>query len=275
MNEYKILKILSNNAVLVDHRDTTYILVGKGIGFGRKKNENLDDPTLIESRFISLEGLKGSDYEKFMDNIDPVIIEVTQKILDMTEQELNVELNPNIHAGLLDHIQFAAKRLMQGIPIVDPFLCETKLLYPKEFKIAENAVNLLRQSFSMEIPDDEIGFLTYHIYAGINESSKKEALENSKIISRIAEHTLDKLSLEVDKTSFDYNRFIIHLRGVLTRVKTKKTLKNNLLTEIKQKNIIEFKVAYDIAKMIGNSLGENVPDDEIGYIAIHLMKLNS
>ncbi|WP_242863900.1 PRD domain-containing protein [Clostridium tepidiprofundi] len=275
VEEYRIVKILSNNVILVEHRGTNYILVGKGIGFGRKKGQSLDNLEGIESKFISLEGLKSHDYRRFVKELDPKIIELTEKILKVASDELNQGLHPRIHAGLIDHIQFAIKRIKDGIVLVNPFLNETKLLYPKEYEVAEKAVKILSEGLNMEIPDAEIGFLTFHICGGVKENSKKEALENIKLINKVVNYVSKKIGFELEPSSFEYMRFVIHIRGVLCRVKDGKTIKNNLLTELKEKHTIEYRMAYDIAKIIQNHLKVNVPEDEVGYIAIHLMKLNN
>ncbi|MEA4826635.1 MAG: PRD domain-containing protein [Clostridium sp.] len=275
MEEYKIIKVLSNNVILVSHRNINYILVGKGIGFGRKSKQTLENLQGIESRFISLEGLKTNEYSRFFNDLDPKIIELTERILKMASEELNQSLNPKIHAGLIDHIQFTIKRLKDGIVLVNPFLNETKLLYPKEYTVAEKAVDILSKGLQMEIPDAEIGFLTFHICGGLNENSKKEALENAQLITKISNYISIKLKVKLDPSSFEYTRFIIHIKGVLNRVKNNKTIKNDMLTELKEKHIIEYKIAYDISKIIQNNLKLSVPEDEVGYIAIHLIKLNS
>lgn len=275
MEEYKIIKVLSNNVILVSHRNINYILVGKGIGFGRKSKQTLENLQGIESRFISLEGLKTNEYSRFFNDLDPKIIELTERILKMASEELTQSLNPKIHAGLIDHIQFTIKRLKDGIVLVNPFLNETKLLYPKEYMVAEKAVDILSKGLQMEIPDAEIGFLTFHICGGLNENSKKEALENAQLITKISNYISIKLKVKLDPSSFEYTRFIIHIKGVLNRVKNNKTIKNDMLTELKEKHIIEYKIAYDISKIIQNNLKLSVPEDEVGYIAIHLIKLNS
>lgn len=275
MEDYKIIKVLSNNVVLVNHRDINHILLGKGIGFNRNKGDIFENLDNIESKFISLEGLSENDSNKLMDDLNPKIIELVNEILEMAKEKLKKELHPRINAGLIDHIQFSIKRLKDNVKIINPFLEETKLLYPMEYEVAKEAVSILSNALELKIPESEIGFLTFHICGGLNEASKMEALENTKILNKIIMYAKEKLNLDINPSSFDYNRFLVHLKGVINRVKTNKSIKNNLLTDIKEKNIIEYKIAYDMSKIIENQIGCKVPDDEVGYIAIHLMKLNN
>ncbi|MCT4619365.1 MAG: PRD domain-containing protein [Marinisporobacter sp.] len=275
MEKYEIKKILSNNVVLVERENQNYILVGKGIGFGKKKGFVLEDPQIIDEKFISLKGLSENEYESFLSQVDPKIIELVEKIMVMVKDELGEGLNPNVHVGLIDHINFAIKRLTEGIEIVNPFLVETKLLYPTEYNLAQKAVSILKENLNIHIPEAEIGFLALHIYGGRGNKSKKEALENSKMMNKILSYTENKLNMHIDKNSFDYKRFIMHLRGVIDRVVKHKTIENILLSKVKEELVIEFKIAYDISKIIENTLKVRIPESEVGYITLHLHRLGS
>lgn len=275
MEEYVIKKILSNNVVFVEKENKNYILVGRGIGFGKKKGFVLENPDIIDEKFISLKGLSENEYENFLSNIDPKIIEQVEAIIEMVKNELGEGLNPNVHVGLIDHINFAINRLKEGIEIVNPFLSETKLLYPAEYNLAEKAVNMLKENLKIYIPEAEVGFLALHIYGGRGEKSKKEALESSRMMNTILSYIEKKFNMKIDKNSFDYKRFIMHLKGVLDRVSNNKTIENILLSKVKEELMIEFKVAFDISKIIEKTLKVSMPESEIGYIALHLHRLNS
>ena len=43
-------------------------------------------------------------------------------------------LNEHIHIALTDHIAFSFKRVKQGYDITNPFMLETKSLYPKRIR---------------------------------------------------------------------------------------------------------------------------------------------
>ncbi|MBZ2175369.1 PRD domain-containing protein [Schnuerera sp. xch1] len=273
MEKYQILKILSNNVVLVEKHSKDYILVGKGIGFGKKKGQSINNTQAIENAFISLEAVDSGELNDIISNVDPKIIELTQKIVSMVANETNKELNPHFHLGLIDHINFAIKRLKEGIEIVNPFLSETKLLYPMEYDLAKRSVKLLKENLNIDIPEAEIGFIAFHIY-GANNKSKNDALENSKIINKIIHFVEIKLNLNLDENSLDYTRFVTHLRGILDRSK-KKYIENIFLKQIKKDIIYEYKIAYDISEIIKKDLNIKITEDEIGFIAIHLYKLNN
>lgn len=275
MKKYLIKKILSNNVVLVEKNQKNYVLVGKGIGFGKKKGDFLEDLKEIEEKFISLEGLSDFEHEHFLETIDPKIIEICNKIFEMASCELKENLNPKIHAGLIDHVNLAIKRLREGIEIVNPFLFETKLLYPVEFELAEKAVSILKENLEITIPEAEIGFLALHFYGGRGNNDKEDALKQSKMMNRILSHVGKKLEMDMDKYPFDCQRLIMHLRGVINRVEKNQSLERNFVSKLKDELSYEFKIAYDISKIMEKTLKIRVPESEMGYIALHLHRLNS
>ncbi|SKC51113.1 PRD domain-containing protein [Maledivibacter halophilus] len=273
MDGYLIKKVLNNNVILVQQNYQNYILVGKGIGFNRKKGtllKNIDD---IEEKFISLKGLNESEYETFITTIDPQIIETTQKIIEMIKAEIGEKLDSHGYIALIDHINFAIKRINEGIKIVNPFLFEIKLLYPDEYNLAKNAVSILQEDLQTEIPDAEVGFLTLHIYGVRKDKSKNEALENSKMISEILELVENKLQIKLERNSFLSRRFVMHLMGVIDRAYTQRFDENKFLKKLEEDLKYEFSIAYYIVKKIENKLNVKIPEGEIGYIALHLYKM--
>ncbi len=271
MGKYFVKKVLSNNAVFVSEGDKDYILLGKGIGFSKKKGMVLEKLDNVENTFVAL-----SDEDKnLIYNVDKEILETAEQIIDMASNELKENLNPYIHIGFIDHINFAIKRLREGIEIVNPFLLETKLMYPKEYDIASKAVNMLKEKLNIEIPDAEIGFIAFHIHGGRSNASKSMALKNTKLVNMLIEYVEKKLKMDIKKDFLIYNRFVYHLVALLERVNSEKTVINNSLEMIKKEFFFEYKIAYDISKIIQNELRKEVSQDEVGYIALHIYKLNS
>jgi len=275
MNKYLIKKALNNNVVLVQKNNQNFVLVGKGIGFGKKRGDFLENLDNIEEKFISLKGLDDEESENFVTAIDPEIIEIMEKIIEMLKTELGEKLDSNAYVALIDHINFAIKRLKEGIEIVNPFLFEIKLMYSDEYNLAKKAVLILEENLEISIPEAEVGFLTLHIYGARKDRSKTEALEYSKLINEILELTEKKLKVKLNKNSFLCRRFVMHLMGVIDRASNGKFYENKFLDKLKDDLEHEFNIAYYIVKVIENTLKIRLPEGEIGYIALHLHKMIS
>lgn len=275
MEKYIIKKILSNNVILVENKKKSFVFVGKGIGFGKNKGDVIRELKDIEQKFISLEGLNNYEYESFFETVDPQIVELCKKINEMISHELGEDFNSKINVGLIDHINFAIKRLREGIEIVNPFLHETKLLYPVEYSLAEKAVAILEKNLNLKIPEAESGFLALHFYGGRRNEDKINALEHSMMLNNILTHIESKLNIKLDKQSFDYNRLIMHLRGVMDRAEKNQYTESQFPSKFKEELAFEFKVAYDISKIMEKTLKKQIVASEVGFIAFHIRKLKS
>ncbi|MDF2700310.1 MAG: hypothetical protein K0Q49_1868 [Haloplasmataceae bacterium] len=272
IKEYLIEKILSNNVVLVDDIGIKLILLGKGIGFGKKTGDVISNQNIIEEKFISLNKLNEQEQLYFIDQINPIIIELTEQIITLAQKELKEEFSENIHLGLIDHINYAIKRLNEGIEIVNPFLLETKLLYPHEYALAEKAVNIMIDQLNMLIPEAEIGFIALHFCGGRKNNSRSQALSFTKLIKDLTFFLESKIKTKINENSYSYSRFVIHLHGIFLRVINDQPVENVIMDKIKHEFAYEISLARSMALIIERQLKKQVPESEIGYIAIHLSR---
>ncbi|HBW12987.1 MAG TPA: PRD domain-containing protein [Proteiniclasticum sp.] len=274
MKSYLVKKTFNNNAVLVSLGQNEYILIGKGIGFNKKKGSILLESNLIENVFIQVDETNKNQYEHLLETTDEKIVRIVEEIVSMAEKELGETLHVNIHFGLIDHINFALSRIREGIEIVNPFLLETRMLYKKEFAIAEKAVEILKEQMNIEIPESEIGFITFHIHGGRMGGKKSDSLSYVKAISQVVPYIEDKLGLTLEENSFDSVRLVSHLRGLIERCVKNETIENLLLDKMKKDFPFEYKISENIGLLLKKNIGIVVPENEIGYIALHLYKLN-
>jgi len=274
MKSYLVKKTFNNNAVLVSLGQNEYILIGKGIGFNKKKGSILLESNLIENVFIQVDETNKNQYEHLLETTDEKIVRIVEEIVSMAEKELGETLHVNIHFGLIDHINFALSRIREGIEIVNPFLLETRMLYKKEFAIAEKAVEILKEQMNIEIPESEIGFITFHIHGGRMGGKKSDSLSYVKAISQVVPYIEDKLGLTLEENSLDSVRLVSHLRGLIERCVKNETIENLLLDKMKKDFPFEYKISENIGLLLKKNIGIVVPENEIGYIALHLYKLN-
>ena len=107
---YCILKILNNNALLAEDSETASerILLGKGIGFGKKAGDYVDSDEKVQV-YTPVVRQEQSSAMHVVNTIDPVYIEVAGKIISEAEKVFG-SVNRDIILPLADHIAFAAKR---------------------------------------------------------------------------------------------------------------------------------------------------------------------
>lgn len=103
-------------------------------------------------------------------------------------------------------------RVVSGIQINNVFLDEIKALYKAEYAISRDALTIINEQFSVQLPDDEIGFIALHILNNYENSVDYESvriIELSQIITELIEVVYNR---KVDRSSFNYSRFMMHLK---------------------------------------------------------------
>jgi transcriptional antiterminator len=270
---YTIKKILNNNVVVaIDNKREELILVGNGIGFQHKKGD-----MVLKEEVLSIYKKEKQDlannYQKVLSSIDSSVVGISEEIISMWEKEIDEKLNNSIHISLPDHINFALKRYNSGVKIENPFLMELKILFPKEFDLASKALQMINSRFNVSFPEDEIGFISLHVRAAVKEEGLNNSSSYLKNISKIMELISKLLNKQLNKNSFEYIRTVSHINFMYERVKNNTPINNLLLESIKKELYEEFNIALKVAMMFNKLFQLQVPEDEVGYIALHLKRL--
>lgn len=261
MDVFVIKKVLGNNVVVAVKGNKDYILTGKGIGFAKKTGEEIVKNVCIEKIFI--------------EHMDKDILEVTEQIITVAEETLKEKLNQYIHVNLLDHISFAIYRIKEKMDIMNPFLAETQVLYGDEFAIAQIAGKMLEEKFKIKIPESEIGFITLHLHSARENCKVEQTLKNTRFLASLVAIIEEELGILLPSSSSEYARLITHLKYAMERIEKNRFVINLVLDKVKTDLYNEYKVAVEIGKKITNFLGKEVPEDELGYITLHLFRLKS
>ena len=123
---YNIKKVLNSSVVLVcDKNNNEFILLGKGLGYGRKNGEEIS-VTEKNQIFVPAGNLKTNQFLELLNEIPLEILQVTCEIILEAERLLGVEFNNNLYFSLADHLNFAIERMKKGIKITNRVFWEIK-----------------------------------------------------------------------------------------------------------------------------------------------------
>jgi len=274
---YQIERIFNNNVVLVqdpNENNSEIILLGKGIGFGEKPGKLIlqSDPR-IEKKFRMENEKNIQQYQTLINQVDEAAIGISEEIIALIAKEISPSINEHVHVALPDHIHFAIHRLRNGLEIVNPFLIEIKTLYSKEFALAKKAAEMITDSFDVEIPESEIGFLALHIHSAISYIPVAKAVQFTNLITELVALIEQKTSTHFERDSIDYMRLVTHLRFTIERIGEQKSIKNPLLEQIMVTMPREYELASELAHLISEKIELAVSADEIGYMAMHLYRV--
>lgn len=272
MDNYLVKKVLNNNVVIAEQIGKEFVLVGKAIGYNAHKGSAITEDK-VENIFVKQSQATKENFNRVLESIDKEIVGISEEIISLCEKELKVKLNEPVHVSLPDHINFAIRRINQGVKIENPFLHELMALYPTEYRLAQRALEMLNCRFNIELPEDEIGFICMHIKAAVDQQEVTHALAYTKKIGEVMDLISKLLKKEFDKNSLEYVRTVTHINFMLERIMNKKTVKNYLLDSIKKDLYNQYDVAIKVAMKIENLFSVKVPEDEIGYITLHLNRI--
>lgn len=265
-----ILKSYNNNIVSVKINEKERILFGKGIGFGKKFGDKIEKGTEVEKVFVIEDEDNLRNFKQVIENVDEEFLILCEKMISYIANELKEDLNERIHIALVDHLNFAVKRLSNNEEIENPFLMEIKALYQKEYTLAEKVAETLQNEKKVTIPIGEIGFIALHIHSARNCGKLSNTLKNTYLINSIVEYVEKQIKVQIDKTSLDYARFLTHLRFAIKRILVDISIKNDFIKEIKSKYKLSYKIASGVSKILIDQLEKDVTVDEIAYLAMHI-----
>ncbi|UOY93845.1 transcription antiterminator [Ectobacillus sp. JY-23] len=271
----KIKKVLNNNVIIASHNQhNEVVVIGKGIGFGRKTDDILDGER-AEKIFVLKNEREREQYKMLVPHVSERLIEIMNDVLLYIQQRVETPLNEHIHVALTDHIAFAIRRLKQGFAMDNPFLMETKALYPQEYKIATDVVALINERLQIELPEGEIGFVALHIYSAITNSEVSSVNQNSRLIAHLVTLIEEQLDLLIDRESIHYLRLVRHLHYAIERVKKgEKVEEPKRFAEIlKDEYPVCYNLAWKLVKVMQNQLQQPVYEAEIVYLTMHLQRL--
>lgn len=214
-------------------------------------------------------------YKLLVPHISEKLIELMNDIMLYIQGKAKSPLNEHIHIALTDHISFAIKRLKQGLTIDNPFLVETKMLYPKEYEIAEGVVELLNSRLQITLPEGEIGFIALHIYSSLTNSDLSSVNQNSRLIAQLVSLIETNLQITLDQESIHYLRLIRHLQYAIERVKKGEKVEESqsFADLLKAEYPACYNLAWKLVKVMQKELQLPVYEAESIYLTMHLQRL--
>lgn len=263
---YKFLRALNNNAVLAEREDgAEVILMGKGIGFGSPKSIA---ETAVERSYFLSDYHDKSAYLELLNSGDPKIFEAVSEIILQASEVLG-ELHPSIFPVLSGHVEFAIRRIREGMIIENPLLNEIRSLYQEEYHVALRAIELLNQRLDIFLHEEEAGYIALHLGAARTNQDVKATLRLTNAINE-AMIEIDQV-LELDlRQGPNYRQTVELLRGILDRATSGQVVTNALLNEIEIKLTQDMKLARQVSQRLEAVYGCTIARSEIGYLAYHL-----
>jgi transcriptional antiterminator len=277
MVHLEVEKVLNNNVLIAEHGGYgEVVLIGKGIGFNAKKGDTIEND-IAEKMFV-LKGEKEQEqYKMLLPYLEEEMLDTIISAIELIRNRTNSFLNEHIHVALTDHILFAINRLMKGMAIRNPFLMETKALYPFEYEVARDVVALLNEETKVELPEGEIGFIALHIHSAMMNKDLSQVNRHSQLIGILTSTIEDTLQVDIDKESVHYMRLVRHLRYTIERVLRQERVQEpeKIALLLKEEYPLCYNLSWKLIKIMQQTLKKPVDDAEAVYLTMHLQRIQN
>lgn len=213
-----ITKKINNNVALAQAADGTDLVVfGKGVGFPVTPYE-LEDTSSIQTVFHHVD----NEVLTAVTSIKSEVMAAAVEITGIAGETLDCDLNRNLFLTLADHLQFAIERIEDGILIENPLASTVHAIYPKEYEVGEKSLAIVRAHCDIELPPAEACSIAMHIVTaeagGEFDDNLHDFQKTMRSIDEITSIVEACLGITIDRASYNYNRFAIHVRYLIKRL---------------------------------------------------------
>ncbi|MDX8047540.1 PRD domain-containing protein [Gracilibacillus sp. S3-1-1] len=276
MDEQMIVKkALNNNVIIASHSlHKEVILIGKGIGFSKKKGD-IVPLEQAEKTFLLRDEQEQAQYKQLVSYIDPEVMDALHEIMLLIEKRMNETLHEHIHVALTDHLSFAINRAHQNVQFSNPFLFEIETLYPKEYQVAEEVVAVIQEKIGVLFPKGEVGFIALHIHSAVTNKTIHDMNRHHRLISKLVSVIEENLQLKLEQDNINYHRLIQHLHRAIERVYQGEQVgdQTNLAKVLKNSYPLCYNLAWKLIKIMQQQMNIQVDESEVLYLTIHLQRL--
>lgn len=275
----KIRKKLNNNVVIaVNRMNVEFVLVGKGIAYGKAIHDEIESAEAEKVFKIRGKGI-AEKLSKIIEDIPLEHVKVCDEIINFAKTELNENLNEKIYLTLIEHLSFAIERHNAGIDISSLLKFEIKKIAPKEYSVALAALDIVEKRLHIRLPDDEAVYIAFHI---LDSRTKEDpfTIKSIEFVADIMKTIRSEYEINCDEDFQPYNRFIIHLQYLARRIfQPDKTLDSEndlfLYEKLKEELPETHRCVCLIEKKILEDYAFQLNENEKSYLMVHLYHLIS
>ncbi|MFI6943392.1 PRD domain-containing protein [Streptomyces sp. NPDC050418] len=271
------LRVLNNNVVLArDDKGQEVILTGRGIGFSSQQGKPID-PAMIVRVFVPADGRDPDHIAETLALIDEEVLRAVVIALGEAGIEGRESTRPTLAIAVADHVAGALDRARRSIVVEYPLRAETQTLYATEYAQAEKLLAAINERVDPELEDSEATALALHLVnAGFASGDLSFTYTMTGVIQQMLAVVGERYGLDVSQQSMNAARFITHVRYLFVRIQQHRQLKGHESTigkGIRQHYPEATATARKLATIVELRLGEQLSEDEVSYLALHVARM--
>ena len=271
----ELFKKINNNVALARNaKGREMVVFGKGIGFPAMPYE-LTDLSLVQRSFYDV----NEKYFDLLRDVPEAVFLAADDIADTAREELGCSLNTNLTYALADHLNFAIQCSREGMSVRTPLAYDIRHLYPQEYAIAKEGLHQLCSTLEVDLPESEAVSIAMHIITAENEvGDMHSTILTAKVISEISALVEESLSVKLDKDSFSFSRFAMHLRYLVQRMMQGKPLNSDnamdvMFTTMRREYPDTYTCVQQIDRFLRDTYGWTCSREEQLYLIMHIHRV--
>ena len=274
-----INKVLNNNVItIINENDEEAVVMGRGIAFQKKKGDEVDKDK-IDKIFVLKSKSLNEKLIALVKDIPVENLEIAEEVINYAEEKLGTKLNENIYLTLTDHISFSINRYENNLEMKNVMLWDIKRLHKTEFSIGLKALEIIKNRFGIELPEDEAAAIAMHILNGELSQDMPQIVDIINLINEVLKIVKYHFNIDFDEESLSYYRFVTHLKyfglRCFNHMKHNQidSLNNDILEIMKEKYVDAYLCVLEIKKYVKQKYNYILEDEEILFLTIHVAKI--
>lgn len=272
----KIIRVLNTNAVVsVDSQGMELIMTGPGIGFKKRKGENIDQ-SLVDKTYRLENKEESKRLQEVVKEISEEYLGIADRVVKEAKKE-KLEIRDSLYVTLTDHINSAVARYREGIALKNMMKIDIRKFYPKEYQVGMHAIEWIKEQTGEDLGDDEAAFIAMHIVsAELNAQNITDVNQITELINTVLQIVRIHFKIDLNEESISYERFLTHLKFFAARVFDHMEYKDTMQEIYKvmvEQNENAFSGVKKIAEYIKKQYNYKLTIDEQLYLLIHIKRI--
>lgn len=208
--------------------------------------------------------------------VDAACLRQLEGLVRGCEEMLPAPFSDDAFVGLVVHLAIALDRIVQGedIEMAEETLAHLKT--HREYAIALQLAEAIKQVFDLDISGGEVGYITMHLLGARNRYSPTDGshmLDNFRLV-QLARQLMKRAGVLANAPLMEdaalLQGLVNHLGPSISRLELSLDIRNPLQAEMERVYPELMELAKESVRPVEEAIGQTFPQAEIAYIAMHL-----
>lgn len=210
--------------------------------------------------------------------LDNEIVRRVHECLEGVENQRMDNLTENAYDGLVIHLAIAINRILQKDVIQVTGEWQERLPHDEDYGLAVDIAAELEAEFEVDIPQLEIAYICLHIKGAKHEKIQlPDQADRMELAGReLQQFVNDLIDAYDDQQAYLLKQddefmqgLLAHLQPTIVRLVHGMSIQNPVLEDIKENYSDIYARCRQVARVLENKVGKKVPEEEIGFLAVH------